>query len=202
MMALDSALVILMAEALATIVLLVGVMLFILRKKRNKEINAINSFINQMDEQSELKNQPLDHLLSKTCGLSGKQVQETLEHVSNCERAVMQKVIELFLKRDMVLLNEIDRAIGDLSEPYCHLLTKMAATDQGSLPVNTQSLERINQQLVRQLDTAMQTIDEITAEYTRVFSGNQTELELENSSKKMLQIFQDSIRTIKQNSQE
>lgn len=200
MMALDSALVILMAELLAALIILALALFFIARNKRNNEMKAIDSFINQLDEQASFKNQPLDHLLTQTCGLDKKTVQATLQEVSDSERALMQKVIQLFLKREMALLNEIDQAIGNLSEPYCRLLENMTtSSDKAAAPVgNTQALERINQQLVRQLDTAMQTIDEITSEYTRVFSGNQTELELENSSKKMLQIFQDSIRNLKQ----
>ena len=202
MMALDSALVILLAEALAAMILLAGALFFISRNKRNKEIQAINSFINQMDEQAEFKNKPLNQLLSETCGLNSKEVRATLQNVSDSERALMKKVIQLFLEREMTLLNEIDRCIGDLSEPYCRLLANMTSTPKASISETDQGLERVNQQLVRQLNTAMQTIDEITAEYTRVFSGNQSELELENSSKKMLQIFQDSIRSIKHHEQE
>lgn len=202
MMALDSALVILLAEALAAMILLAGALFFISRNKRNKEIRAINGFINQIDEQAEFKNKPLNQLLSETCGLSGKEARETLQNVSDCERALMKKVIQLFLEREMTLLNDIDQCIGDLSEPYCRLLANMTSTPKASISETDQSLERINQQLIRQLNTAMQTIDEITAEYTRVFSGNQSELELENSSKKMLQVFQDSIRNIKHHEQE
>ncbi len=201
MMALDSALVILMAEILAAVLVLAGTWFWVIRNKRNKEISAIDNFVNQMNEQAQFRNQPLNRLLSEVCGLRKEEVQETLQQVSDNERALMKTVIELFLKREMTLLNEVDKCIGDLSEPYCSLLAKLSAMPKTSAPENTQSLERINQQLVRQLDTAMQTIDEITAEYTRVFNGNQTELELENSAKKLLQTFQDSIRSLNQTSE-
>ncbi len=196
-MALDSALVILLAEALAALVLLAGVLFYLSRKKRSKEVHAIDEFIDQMEEQALFKNQPLEDLLSRTCGLDPKTVKDTLQSVSDSERALIQKVIQLFLSRDTALLSEIDRCVGDLSEPYCQLLNAITASPHTSPSSdNAQSLERINQQLVRQLDTAMQTIDEITAEYTRVFSGNQSESELENSSKKMLQVFQESINAL------
>lgn len=201
MMALDSALLILMAEVTAAIILLAVALFFRARSKRNQEIRAIDSFISQLDEQALLKNQPLDQLLSKTCGFDKKTVQDALETISAAERELLQKVVQLFLQRDMSLLNEIDRCIGNLSEPYCQLLSSAAGrkgTAAASPVDNGQSLERINQQLIRQLDTAMHTIDEITSEYTRAFAGNQTGLELENSSKKMLQIFQESINSLKQ----
>lgn len=198
MMALDSAMVIIMAEVLLTMVVLAGVLFYVSRKKRARELKEINSFLNLMEEQALLKNQPLDKLLRETCGFDTLVVRDTLKNVSQSERELMQKIIQLFLQREMALLNEIDRSIGNLSEHYCQLLNHLAAMPRADADGNAQALERINQQLVRQLDTAMQTIDEITGEYTRVFAGNQSGLELENSSKKMLQIFQDSIRNIKQ----
>lgn len=202
MMTLDSALVILMAEALAALLVLALALFFVNRRKRNHEISAIDQFISELDEKNAQTNHPLLHLADKIQGLDKKALQAALQDVGDCERALMQKVIELFLKREMGLLGDIDQCIGNLSEPYCKLLTHMTthANTPGAAPApssNTHALERINQQLVRQLDTAMQTIDEITSEYTRVFSGNQTELELENSSKKMLQILQASTLSLK-----
>ena len=189
-MALDSALVILMAEVLVAMILLAGVLFFISRNKRTKEIRAINAFIDQMEEQALFKNQPLEQLLSQTCGFDAKTVKESLQNIGDAERALMQKVIQFFLSRETTLLNEIDRCIGDLSEPYSQLLSSIANSNNPAPAGNVQSLERINQQLVRQLDTAMETIDEITAEYTRVFNGNQSELELEN--------FQETMQHLKQ----
>lgn len=204
MMAFDSALVVIMAEALAVLTLLAVALFFISRNKRNKEIRAIDSFISKLDEQAALKNLPLEKLLSDTCGLDRKAIDAALQEITESERALFQKVIQLFLEREMDLLGEIEQRIGNLSEPYCSLLTHMASgsTRTSAEGGNAVGLERVNQQLVRQLDTAMKTIDEITSEYTRVFSGNQTALELENSSKKMMQIFQDTERNIKQHVQQ
>lgn len=208
MMALDSAIVILMAEALGVMTILAIAWFFVARNRHGKELDAIHQFIDQQDEQALVKNQPLDELLSNGCGLDRELVNAILQEVTDCERNLYQRIIQLFLQRDMTLLNEIDQGIGNLSEPYCRVISKMVATGgdkpaSGAGPAGADGghhaagLERINQQLMRQLDTAMKTIDEITAEYTRVFSGNQTALELENSSKKMLQIFHEAEQAIK-----
>lgn len=203
MMTLDTALVIIMAEALAVLILLFAGLMFMSRKKRKQEMRAIDSFINKFNDQASFKNQPLSQLLSETCGLNDDAVEQTLKEVSDSERALMQIVIKLFLQREMSLLSQIEKRINSLSLPYFDLLTNLYSA-KASQPSNSpqQGLERINQQLVQQLDTAMQTIDEITAEYTRVFSGNQTALELENSRKKMLKIFQDTEHSILHPSQD
>ena len=203
MMELDSAIVILMAEALAIMVLVVLAMLFWGRKKRSKELAGVDQFIDQMTDEEAIKNRALETVLVENCGLDAKTVESVLQEVSDAERALLQRIIQLFLQRDPALLSEIDQLIANLSDPYCKLLATTAAgsvsaaghTDDIGKKIS--GLEHVNQQLVRQLDTAMQTIDEITSEYTRVFSGNQTALELENSSKKMQQVFLDAEQHIR-----
>lgn len=197
MMALDSTLIILMLEISVIIILLAVSFLFIAKRKRNKELSAIHNFIDQLEQEFSFNNKPLERLLSDTCGLGPQETETTLKNINASERAVLQNVIQLFLQREISLLKEIDRSISQLSEPYCQLLETLSAAPPATAPKDTQDLMRTNQQLKQQLDTALRTIDEITAEYTRVFSGNQTELELENSSKKMLQIFHDAEHSIK-----
>ncbi|OQW75173.1 MAG: hypothetical protein BVN35_08695 [Proteobacteria bacterium ST_bin11] len=200
----DSVVVIFAAEALAFLTLLVIALFFISRNKRGKEMADIDHFITELEEQSVVKNRWLEQFLGESCGMLPAEIEPLLQQVNASERALFESVVRLFLKRELVLLNEIEQRIGELSEPYQNLL----ATRGGTAPVERLNesgqtsqlvgLERINQQLVRQLDNAMKTIDEMSAEYTRVFSGNQTALELENSSKKMLQIFHDAERGVRE----
>lgn len=194
----DTTLVILMAEICIFLLVMAAGALFFFRRRRNNELSTINQFIDQLEEQAIFKNKPLDHLLTVACGLDRKTVEATLEQVSESERALLQNVIQLLLQREMGLLGEIDKNIGRLSEPYCQLLGEMATHHTVAAEGSDDDLKKINEQLVRQLDVALQTIDEITAEYTRAFSGNQTALELENSGKKMQQIFQLAERNIRQ----
>ncbi len=210
MMALDSAVVILMAEALAALLLLAIIGFWLFRHRQGKEMAEIDNFISHYEDQAFLKTERLEQFLKKDCGLAPAAIETVLQTIDNAERALFQDVIRLLLKRELNLLNDIEQQINNLAEPYQNLLahreplpaqTSAAGAEGDSLDKLT-SMERINQQLIRQLDTAMKTIDEISAEYTRVFSGNQTALELENSSKKMQQIFADAEHHIRQSIKE
>lgn len=199
----DPVVVILAMEALAVFTLLGVVLFFVARNRRGREIAEIDRFISELEEQTFVKNRWLEQFLGENCSMSPADIESLLQEVNASERALFQDVIRLFLKRELALLNEIEQRIGELTEPYQNLLANhgggSAAAANGAQPPSQQAgLERINQQLVRQLDTAMKTIDEMSAEYTRVFSGNQTALELENSSKKMLQIFHDAERGVRE----
>lgn len=207
MMILDSAVFILMAEGLMGSVLLVLGLFVLTRYKRNKEMAEVELFVNRLADEEVLKSQMLEKILLQDCRIEPSVVAVVIQEVSSAERALMRRVVQLFLQRDPGLLNDIDQLIANLSDPYCKILAdkitdaEPESGDSSRMNSNEKiaGLERINQQIVRQLDTAMQTIDEITAEYTRVFSGNQTALELENSSKKMQQIFMDAEHRIKEN---
>jgi hypothetical protein len=194
----DTTLVILMAEICIFLLVIAVGTLFFFRHRRNKEMNTLNQFIDQLEEQATFKNKPLDHLLTVACGLDRNTVDTTLGQVIESERTLLQNVIQLLLQREMGLLGEIDKNIGRLSEPYCRLLSEMGTHHTAVAANADDDLKKINEQLVKQLEVALQTIDEITAEYTRAFSGNQTALELENSGKKMQQIFQLAERNIRQ----
>ncbi|MCQ8117197.1 hypothetical protein [Methylomonas rosea] len=200
----DSVVVILAAEALGFLTLLGIVLFFISRNKRGKEMAEIDHFITELEEQAIVKSRWLEQFLEENCGLATAEIEPLLQEVNASERAVFEGVIRLFLKRELVLLSEIEQRIGRLTEPYQNLLANrgavapVAAVQDSPQANQLAGMERINQQLVRQLDNAMKTIDEMSAEYTRVFSGNQTALELENSSKKMLQIFHDAERGVRE----
>lgn len=198
MMTLDSTLIIFMLEISVLLIVLAISFLLISKRKRNKELNAIHSFIDQLAQEMVVSNKPLERLLSDTCRLAPQEAETILQNINASERALLQKVIQLFLQREMSLLKEIDQSISQLSAPYCQLLETISTHPPATTPKDIQDLMRTNQNLQHELNTALRTIDEITAEYTRVFSGNQTALELENSSKKMLQIFYDVERSIKQ----
>ncbi len=203
MMAWDFAWLILLEEAVGVGLLLLVVLFAISRSKHEKEIVAIESFIVQFEKNETIKSGLLETILLEKCGLSPRLAADVLQKVLESERALLQRIVQMLLNRDPKCLAEIEQLIVKLSEPYCNLLAEtevgFADGNEGRKDMQVVGLEKVNKQLVRQLETAMQTIDEISSEYTRVFSGHQTLLELDNSSKKMQQIFKDIEQRIKQN---
>jgi hypothetical protein len=203
MMVWDFAWLILLEEAFGVGLLLLVVLFARSRSKHEKEIAAIESFIGQFEKNETIKCGLLETILLDKCGLSPELASDVLQNVLESERALLQRIVQMLLSRDPKCLAEIEQLIVKLSEPYCNLLveTELGFTENHDIRKNPKvvGLEKVNKQLVRQLETAMQTIDEISSEYTRVFSGHQTLLELDNSSKKMQQIFKDIEQSIKQN---
>jgi flagellin-specific chaperone FliS len=210
-MELNSTIFILITEGFVTLLILVLLMFFTGRSRQSKEIAVVNKFVSRVKKIGDLKYQKLESILLDECSIDSEKVSTIIEEVTAIESALLKHIIQMFLQRDPSLLNEIDLLISNLSEPYQKLLAeahneiapnKLSSLPESAVDIKIAGLERINLQLTKQLDTAMQTIDDITGEYTRVFSGNQSALELENSSKKMLQIFHDAEHCIRTNLEE
>lgn len=209
MIELDSALIIIMAEALAVLVLLAVMSLFFLTRRKNRERAAADELISRLEAAEIKRNRKLGELIGENCEIDSEKLQDILHEIRDCEHALYQQILKIFLQRDVALLKEIDRAINKLATPYCRILQESnGMAGSGNESELEQAREQISllkkegRQLSEQLQTAMQTMDEISAEYTRVFSGKQSELELENSSKKMLKIFHEAETTIRESFKE
>lgn len=210
MMGLESAWVVLLAEAwLVTLLCIVG-WLVSRRRRHAREHEAIQRFIDELENSAMLGNKPLKDWLNAECGLERNKISDFLSEVNEAERALYQRIIELILTREMNLLQDIDQSIAHLADPYFRLLENLHAQQQQaspSLPASTANRQNesidvllfANQQLRQQLATALQTIDEMTEEYARVFTGQQTALDLQNSSKNMLNIFQQAQQNVTRN---
>jgi len=141
-------------------------------------------------------------MITENCNIAPDVVKGLLNEISSSERILYQQIIQIFLNRDVELLNDMDQYIDNISEPYCKIIRHSSGNAEESDTLNAaeDKIERLMQQTERlgeQLTVSMNTMDEISAEYSRVFSGTQTELELENSSKKMFAIFHDAEQQIR-----
>ena len=202
MIELNSIFVVLMAEALAGLIfLLLGIFLFS-KKQTLGEQTAANTLIDKLEDTEKVKTKQLEDMITENCNIEPDVVKGLLNEISSSERVLYQQMIKMFLNRDVELLNEMDLYIDNISEPYCKIIRHSSSNvaESGTLEVAEDKIERLNQEIARlgkQLTISLDTMDDISAEYTRVFSGTQTELELENSSKKMIGIFRDAEQQVK-----
>lgn len=202
MIELDSIFVVLLIEAFGGLILLVLSLLVFSRNKSSSEEAAAHELIDKLEDTEKIKVKKLGVMIAENCDINEQQLSSVLGEIVQGERVLYQNIIQMFLNKDTELLTEIDQCIDNLSEPYCKILKQSS----GEVAVPEKQLEmengmhqlvEENKKLSEQLNMSMSTMDEISAEYTRVFSGTQTELELENSRKKMMRIFRDAQTQVK-----
>ncbi len=184
----------------ASVVLFILILLIFLFSKNNrkKEYAASAKVIDQLQDTENIKAKKLASLFSTHCKLEQEVLNSLLTEIKSSERNLYQQIIKTFLTRDVKLLGKIEQQIDKISEPYCKVISHASSgkVEDKESEEKLQRLTEENKRLAEQLTIAMNTMDEISAEYTRVFSGTQTELELENSSKKMFDIFQQASQKI------
>jgi len=176
------------------VLFLLLILLFFVSKNKSKEEEATSSkVIDKLQDTEKLKAKKLSELITQHCDLEPEDLDNLLVELKSNERNLYKQIIRIFLKRDIDLLGKIDKHIDKFAEPYCKILSHVSGGSGEKEKELEEKLNKVvedNRRLADQLTIAMSTMDEISDEYTRVFSGTQTELELENSSKKMFSIFQ------------
>lgn len=206
----NSILIIIFFETIFILVLLVLVIPFLRHKKNTVTQNAALTLIKKLEKNKGDRADRLEQLTNNLADIEPGQLSEFLEEIKVSEKNFYQHLLRMFFSRDPELLKKIDKKVQGLSEPYHQLLSHSASVASNNDAL-TDELQRAQQEINRlkhenraiseQLGTAMDTLDEITVEYTQIFSGKRTELELTNSSKKMLELFQASGQRIKKSRQ-
>lgn len=186
--------VVLLIEVLVVLVLLVCGFLLFSRNRSSSEQAAAYQFINEFEETENIKLIKIDEMVEQHCSMEADVIKKIQGEISQNERTLYQQVIQLFLNKDEKLLRKIDQTIANLSEPYQQLLNYSATNvaESEKLDVAESKIHKLtvaSEYLDEQLRQAIKTMDKISAEYTRVFTGTQTVVELENSSQKMLKAF-------------
>ena len=202
MIELNPVFVVLMVEAFAGLILLLVGFLFFSTKTNSGEQTAANKLIDKLEDTGNIKTKQLEDMIADNCNIESDVVKGLLKEISSSERVLYQQLIQMFLNRDEKLLNDMDQYIDNISEPYCKIIRHSSDNVEVSGALNVaedkiESLKNETERLGEQLKVAMNTMDEISSEYSRVFRGTQTELELTNSSKKMVAIFHDAEKQIR-----
>lgn len=194
-MGLELAWLILLTESVVLMLALWLIVGLVWRRRRSQEQSELKQFIDRLDETTPMGNKALSDWLGR-CGLDSGRIENLLCEVNFSERLLYHRIVELLLKRDMTVLQALEQAIAQLPEPYLRAIETLSQAQQPiaslSLPApeSMARLELVNEQLRNQLEIALHIVDDLTIEYTRVFSGQQTALEIENSHKRIVQIFQ------------
>lgn len=194
-----------MVEGLAGAVLFIAVIIFIVVRRRARDRNAAGEFITHIKQAEAGRSKLLGKAISESCDMEQAKLDAVLSEVSSCEKSLYQKVVQMFLSRDAVLLNGIDQSIQALTIPFCRLLSEVsekirddpelaaameaAQAEIERLKTESDRLKMESERLSKQLSMAMETMDEISSEYTKMFGSSKEAEELDMSRKRMLNTY-------------
>ncbi len=197
--------VIILLESLLILILLALIMAVLSHRNKTATQNAAQTLVKKLRKTKDSRSDQLNKILTDATQIQEHQRNDFLDEVSEHEKIFYQYILRMFFNRDTELLKKIDKQVQNISEPYHKLISNIAPViDNDALKKAQQEINRLKTELERQsqqMETAMRTMNELSVEYTQIFSGKRTELELQNSSKKMLALFHESMQQIKKTSQ-
>lgn len=194
----DSLVIVFMIEVIAVLLSLVGVVWFLSIKIKSKARSAALTLIEKINKNEQIRTRELNDLLTKDNIIDPETVQNILTEINRNEKALYQQIIEIFINRDNKLLSEIDHRVRELSDPYCKFLIDRSDTDDvdstpgpeiESANAEIARLKSQGEKLSEHLRMALETVDNVSSEFTKLYSGTGAEDELNQARLRMLYIY-------------
>ncbi|MCI0653586.1 MAG: hypothetical protein L0Y38_06335 [Methylococcaceae bacterium] len=198
MIQISSLLAVFMVEGLAAAILLIAAFAVFIVRRRAGERNAAGNFISHLKQAEAVRSKLLGKAISESCDLEQGKLNAVLAEVNSCEKSLYRKVVQMFLNRDAALLNGIDQSVQALTHPFCRLLSEVSeksredpelAAAMESAKAEIERLKQESQRISKQLSMAMETMDEISSEYSKIFGASKEAEELDMSRKRMLNTY-------------
>ncbi|QSA96336.1 hypothetical protein [Methylococcus sp. EFPC2] len=193
---------VLVAEVLAALLLVLGALLWRAWRRKRAERSHADKLVEHINRADAQRLDELNLALADpSLALDDDQRSHTLEQVGARERALYRLVIRAVLDHDVERLAQLDRHVRALSEPYRELIAQLAEKrpqqESGDVQVRLENAEEQTRQasaeaehLRAQLKAALETLDEVSSEYTRMFGESKSGDELQLSRHRMLEAFQ------------
>ncbi len=183
------------AEAALLLLAVLGLVLHTWLRNQRQERQAAGRLIAQLQRAMPEHGENLQQLLEGFEQLPAEHQEDLIADLLARERRLYQQILNLFLSRDPRRLGHIESHIRALQEPYQQLLQSLPqapapAADPEALAearARIRTLEAEVEQLADQLQVALETLDNLSSEYTRMFAPDRSREELEASRRRIME---------------
>lgn len=163
---------ILLLETLVVLLLVLGGWIFISLRRARRTRAAVDSLVQQIRKQSELRLKETGSFLEENYRLEGEALQQAVEQVDKAEKRFFQRCINLYLKREDERLHSLDAWVADLVGVYKSL--RPADSGSGADEAMQQQLDALQsskQKLEEELKITKATMSGMIAEFGNLFGG-------------------------------
>ena len=181
----------LLVEGFVVLLTVISVTVFIQKKRKNKDREAIKKLVEQIRVQSGIRLKKTGSFLSEKYNLEGNDLDKAVKKIDKAEKKFMHKLINVYHKRDTHGLIAMDASVAELIETYKELSPVISDAeahtdivpghDEQSEAVQQEiaNLQEQNKNLTEELSITKETMGNMIAEFGNMFGGGK-ENELEN----------------------
>ena len=191
----------LLAEAVIVGLVVLLVIFFVLGKDKKAQRQAVSSITKKFKKDHSQRSTDITADLA-FASVDGQLLEEFLRDIEQKEAKLYRQIMSMFLQKDVSLVKACDKSIAEVSAAYWEGLRKSIQHRPGTVD-NAESLkaeanlkealleqERLNDELTE----ALTTLDEVSNEYSHLFSSNKDQEELAASKERMLACFQQAVK--------
>ncbi|MEW5011931.1 hypothetical protein A9Q80_04365 [Cycloclasticus sp. 46_83_sub15_T18] len=191
----------LLAEAAIVGLVVLFVIFFVLGKDKQAQRKAVSSITKKFKKDHSQRSTDITADLA-FASVDGQLLEEFLRDIEQKEAKLYRQIMSMFLQKDVSLVKACDKSIAEVSAAYWEGLRKSIQHRPGTVD-NAESLkaeanlkealleqERLNDELTE----ALTTLDEVSNEYSHLFSSNKDQEELAASKERMLACFQQAVK--------
>ncbi len=172
------------------VVVIVLTILFFKHKRRDRD--AITKLVDQIKQQSKIRLEKTGSFLIEKYRFEGNDLEKAVKAIDKAEKKFMQRIINVYLKRDSDSFVSIDAWVAELIETYkelspvmpdAEMLAEMVAEQSSAggedLTEELEALQKTNEKLAEELSITKETMGNMIAEFGNMFGGGK-EHELED----------------------
>ena len=174
----------LLLELIFVLLVVLGVWTFLTLKRSKQDRTAVAKLVEQVRHQSDLRLKETGSFLEEKYRFEGSELKKAVESIDKAEKKFIQKVINMYLKRDPHEMEAMDASMAELIEAYKELTPanvggggEVAETDDEALPDDlseeVEQLRSSNQKLTEELAITKKTMGNMIAEFGNMFGGGQ-----------------------------
>ena len=153
-------------------VVVLGLVVFGLSRKRN-ERKAIAKLIRRIKEDKGRRQDETRTLMQQSFGFEGQELDAIVKKISREESRFYQALINLFLKRDLNLLEVLHVECEGVTEPYRTLqIQKPDSGQESDFSTEVEVLKEQNERLCTELGIIMDTMGTMLKEYASMSGGS------------------------------
>lgn len=163
---------------LVLMLVMVGLLVSRMSQRRRDRMAAMH-LVGVIKEGETKRHEQTRELLSQRFGLSGDTLDTSVHDLMRAEKLLYQRIINMYVKRDVVSLRELNIDVEAVTEPL-HQLDASAAPAAPSADIgntsaegggDADSLRAENAALKQELQITMETMSRMLGEYAAMFGG-------------------------------
>ncbi len=170
-------------EVFLVLALALGILLISRVSQRRRDRKAAMYLVGIIKENEAQRLEQTKEVLSRRFGLGGEGLEKTTHAVIRAEKLLYQRIINMYVKRDVISLREMNIDVEANTEPFRNLEgpdESAPSADLGDIPGsehggNVDALRAENQALKQELQITMETMSRMLDEYASMFGGGPQE---------------------------